>query len=95
MSDISRQDTLATMTDILSVIQKVRNSIPEFCPGDWELHISDHDLRRLLEVCKYSTTDIENCFCGMVIIVDDRAIKPILMPIPKTDWLLGLGREES
>ncbi len=85
------------LTDILSEIQKVRNSIPDFCPSDFELHMSNNDLKRLCEVCecgcRYSMTNTENCFFGLTIVVDDRAIKPTLMP--KTDLALWHRKGES
>ena len=92
---ISRQDTDATITDILSGIQKVHNNIPDFCPSDWELHMSHDDLIRLCAVCDREVLVFGDAhrFCGLDIIVDDTAIKPILMP--KTDWSLWNRSEES
>ena len=81
------------MSDILSEIQNVRNSIPDFCPNDWELHMSDYGLKRLREVCEYTTANTENCFWGLTIVIDDRVIKPTLMP--KTDWSLCHRRESE
>ena len=78
-------ETIKLTQVILQAIHAVRTNTANFHESDWELRVNKHHFMLLQEECTVMATSKENYIFGINIVIDDRAVYPVLarkMPGP-------------